>query len=234
MRLSGVLLKTLRLRKVLLGRDFYQGRQIYKDRITLGNRNFDWTFCPNDLDDNSIILSVGAGTDISFDLELVTMFSCRVFIFDPSPDSIEWMSQQKLPDQIQFFKFGLASCDGYLSFMHPDDKRFNSLRITDNTKHQDTVLNLQVHRLETIIKKLDIKKVEILKIDIEGAEYDVVEDIISAPVEINQVLIEFHHRFEGHSVKDTKDAIMKLNAAGYKIFNISDLGEEISFIYNGQ
>ena len=66
--------------------------------------------------------------------------------------------------------------------------------------------------------------------DIEGAEYDVINDIVTAPVPIMQVLIEFHHRFKNIGVKETRKAIAGLNDAGYRIFNVSSSGEEISFI----
>ena len=69
--------------------------------------------------------------------------------------------------------------------------------------------------------------------DIEGAEYEVIDDIVHSPVPIYQVLIEFHHRFEGIGIGRTKEAITKLNGTGYKIFNVSATGEEISFIKTG-
>ena len=49
--------------------------------------------------------------------------------------------------------------------------------------------------LSTILEKLGHNRIDILKMDIEGAEYEVIEDIISSTVPIQQVLIEFHHRF---------------------------------------
>jgi len=44
------------------------------------------------------------------------------------------------------------------------------------------------------------------------------------------VLIEFHHRFAHIGIKRTRQAISKLNRAGYKIFHVSASGEEFSFI----
>jgi hypothetical protein len=66
--------------------------------------------------------------------------------------------------------------------------------------------------------------------DIEGAEYEVIEDILSSHVPISQVLIEFHHRFSDIGIGKTRSAVSRLNEAGYRIFNVSASGEEISFI----
>ena len=49
-------------------------------------------------------------------------------------------------------------------------------------------------------------------------------------VDINQILIEFHHRFPSVSLNKTKEAIKKLNNKGYKIAAISDQYEEYTFI----
>ncbi len=66
--------------------------------------------------------------------------------------------------------------------------------------------------------------------DIEGAEYDVLGNILDSPVTINQILIEFHDRlFEDGKIK-TISAIKRLSSHGYKIFGVSDSFEEVSFI----
>jgi hypothetical protein len=89
---------------------------------------------------------------------------------------------------------------------------------------------LPVHRLPTILAKLGHEKIDLMKMDIEGAEYEVIEDIIQSPVPILQLLIEFHHRFPYLGVRKSKEAISRLNQAGFKIFHVSPSGEEISFI----
>ena len=50
-------------------------------------------------------------------------------------------------------------------------------------------------------------------------------------LEVKQILIEFHHHFNNISVKSTKNAVARLNNAGYQIFNISMNGHELSFIH---
>ena len=68
------------------------------------------------------------------------------------------------------------------------------------------------------------------KIDIEGSEYSVIDDILKSNIDINQILIEFHDRFDGISKNETNYAIKKLNKHGYKIFKISDSNQEYSFV----
>jgi hypothetical protein len=73
-------------------------------------------------------------------------------------------------------------------------------------------------------------KIDILKMDIEGAEYEVIKNIVSSRIEISQLLIEFHHRLIINGINKSKQSIQELNNADYKIFHVSDSGEEFSFI----
>ncbi len=80
------------------------------------------------------------------------------------------------------------------------------------------------------MRELNHTKIDILKMDIEGSEYDVLNDILNANVEIKQILVEFHHRFEKIGLQKTRDAIKALNQKGYQIAAISDSREEYTFI----
>jgi hypothetical protein len=79
---------------------------------------------------------------------------------------------------------------------------------------------------------LEHQQIDILKMDIEGAEYEVIDDLVNLhTVTVRQILVEFHHwLYPMVSIKETITAIHKLEKAGYKLFNISEKGIEFSFI----
>lgn len=228
-----LLRKFLRIRKVLIGKDFYQSRQLNCSRMTFGNQFAEWTFCPDYLDERSLIYSFGVGEDISFDLELMKHFKLHIHAFDPSPRSIAWLEEQALPENFHFYPFGLAARDETVMFSIPDEPGIHSLKLTRSLKDQENMektIELPVHRLSTILQKLQHERIDVLKMDIEGAEYEVIEDILNSSLSIKQLLIEFHHRFDHIGTGRTRQAISRLNKAGYRIFHVSASGEEISFI----
>ena len=231
--MNRIIKKALRGRKVLVGRDFYQGRQVKCSHLTFGNRFADWTFCPDSLHEHSVAYSFGVGEDISFDLELMEHFRLQIFAFDPSPRSIAWVQQQDLKEGFHFYPYGLAGSDGNLSFSEPEGPGIHSLKLSRSLTEQEagrSTMELPVHRLPTIMQKLGHERIDMVKMDIEGAEYEVIEDIIGSAVPITQLLIEFHHRFEHIGVGKTRKAISSLNEAGFRIFHVSASGEEMSFI----
>jgi FkbM family methyltransferase len=220
-------------RKVLLGRDFYQRRQIQRKRMKFGNRFAEWTFCPDALNQDSVIYSFGVGSDISWDLQLMERFNLHIHAFDPSPGSVAWIKEQDLPDEFHFYPHGLAASDGKNSFSEPSEPGIHSLFATNSEVQTSKGLKqhvLPVHRLGSIMKNLGHSKIDILKMDIEGAEYEVIDDIIALHEPVSQVLVEFHHRFPHIGTKRTRQAISKLNRAGYRIFHVSASGEEFSFM----
>ena len=66
--------------------------------------------------------------------------------------------------------------------------------------------------------------------DIEGAEYEVLEGLLDSPILPTQLLVEFHHRFVKDGLNRTYELIGKLRNAGYRIFAISEIGREVSFL----
>jgi hypothetical protein len=42
-----------------------------------------------------------------------------------------------------------------------------------------------------------------MKMDIEGAEYEVLDGLLSSPIKPTQLLVEFHHRFPGIGLEKT-------------------------------
>ncbi len=66
--------------------------------------------------------------------------------------------------------------------------------------------------------------------DIEGGEYDVIDDLLESGVPVRQLLVEFHHHFPSVGLRKTLQAVRRLEAAGFRIFHISQRGLEFSFL----
>ena len=86
-----------------------------------------------------------------------------------------------------------------------------------------------VMRVGSIMRMLGHDRIDVLKMDIEGAEYDVLADILSANLHIGQILVEFHHRFTSGGLKRTRDVTAVLRGRGYRLVWVSLKGIEYSF-----
>jgi FkbM family methyltransferase len=225
---SRALARGKRLIKFLAGSDVWSTPEVNVASVRLGSTYGGWTICTEaGLGPDSVIYSVGVGEDISFDLGLIQKFGCTVLAFDPTPRSIDWLKTQDLPQQFQFFPWGLGETDGLASFAAPTNARHVSY---SSAALKGRTVQCEVYRLSTLMRKVGHEKIDLLKMDIEGSEYVVIEDILTDNVRPRQLLTEFHHGMYGIARAKTAIALQRLNTMGYRIFSISPNGREYSFV----
>lgn len=221
--------KLYRLKNFLNGNEWYYKYDIKVNKTALGNSGYEWVICPDNINSKSLFYSFGAGTNISFDTELAEKFGLKINLFDPTPKSIQYVKVQKLNPDYSFEEIGIADFSGNAKFYLPLNPDFVSATLEKQSDSQKFV-EVRVERLSEIMERNKHKYLDLLKMDIEGAEYDVIDDILKSGIEIHQLLVEFHHRFPSLGIKKTRNAIEKLRNAGFALFHVSNTGEELSFI----
>lgn len=209
------------------GRDLMQGVQIRLPVERHGSDYGGWNIVAGSLNADSIVYAFGVGTDISFDLSLIDRYKLTVHAYDPTPRSMAWVEQQSVPPGFVFHPVGVANFDGEASFDAPADESHVSFTMKSGAAGQ---VSAPVRKLTTLMAELGHDHIDLVKMDIEGAEYDVIDDMLDQSLDIRQFLVEFHHRMSGKHLERTRHAIARLNAAGYKVFAVAATGEEFSFI----
>ena len=92
------------------------------------------------------------------------------------------------------------------------------------------MIEVPVNTLETWMQTNGHTHLNILKIDIEGSEYDVLEDWIRRDFfPFDQLLVEWHFRFL--PTMDRHDAVLKgLKQRGWNLVHSQNNGQETTFI----
>lgn len=193
-----------------------------------------WWFTPEGLNSNSIVYSLGVGDEVDFDLSIIDKYGAEVFAFDPTPSSIDMLDSSKLPQRFHFHPWAVTAADGSLNF-YPRLKKDGTksdvmFTMIPEKETKDDVIEVPAYSLSSIMTRLGHDRIDVLKMDIEGAEYEVLEGLLESPVLPTQLLVEFHHRFVTDGIERTYDIINRLREAGYRIFAISEIGREVSFL----
>ena len=162
---------------------------------------------------NWIYYLVGVGTDISFDLALTKRVGCEAYLFDPTPKAIEFMRGYKTQKQLHFFPYGVWHKDIALDFFAPIEAGWVSHSVV-NLQNTPTSFQAECKRISTLAKQLKHKHVDFLKLDISGAEYAVLEDLLATKNLPEVLLIEFDQPV---FVYKTYKMILRLVAAGYDL-----------------
>jgi FkbM family methyltransferase len=197
---------------------YYLVTKAHAGLITLGQA-CPWTVDANSLGRNSHVLSAGAGNDISFEKALIVSCGCKIVLLDPSPTGLATVQKENLPpESLKFMPIGLAGLDGVVDFEQPRDPNEGSFVGGGNS-------NLSSHQFRcqtpsTLMLELGWSQIDLLKIDIEGLEYEVIQHILKNQVKVRQICVEFHHGggFR-HKRKDTIGAVLALRRAGYDLIH---------------
>lgn len=222
--------KLKRYIKAVLGKELLVKPDVIRPKVRFGLDYGGWDLVVENIDVDSIVYSFGIGEDASFDTALIERFKLTVHAFDPTPKSIEWVKRQGFSDRFVMHEYGLAAFDGNVSFHPPDNPDHVSHTLLDRPSTAEKAISVPVKKLGTVMKELGHDRIDVLKMDIEGAEYDVIEDITTTGIRPGQILIEFHHRFPGVGIRKTKDTIARIKSMGYRVFSVADSNEEFCFI----
>lgn len=216
--------------RVVLNKELFVKADISCAKERLGSDYGGWDIVVTNIDASSIVYSFGVGEDASFDIALIDKYNPTIHAFDPTPKSIEWVNRQGFPDRFVFHDYGIAAFDGNVAFNPPANPDHVSHTLLGRPLTKKNAISVSVMRLSTIMKALGHKQIDVLKMDVEGAEYDVINDICKSDIRPWQILVEFHHRFPDVGIKRTKEAIARLRSMGYQLFSVSSTNEEFSFI----
>lgn len=201
----------------------------------LGTEYGGWPLLRKETSRGALIYSFGIGEDISFDLAAIAKYGCRVRGFDPTPKSMTWLQAQSLPADFTFHPVGIGNHDGEANFFAPVEEGHVSFSASPNpTATQGEPILAKVMRLQSIVASNGGEPPVILKMDIEGFEYDVIFDILDGLIRPQQFLVEFHHGMYGIPSARTIEAVQLLRGAGYKLFYVSSGGHEYAFVHGDE
>lgn len=195
------------------------------DLADLGDsrQSCNWTIRTSRLNSESVVYSAGVGRDISFEHELANRFGMKIILLDPSPTGLDTM---KMPEhqrkEFEFLPVALAGHEGELILSPPGNPEEGSwVSETSQTGGVSTSPDMVTVKCETVLslmKKLGHAHVDLLKIDIEGAEYGVLEAILASGARIRQIAVEFHNGvLPGIPRNLTIRTLIKLYRHGYRI-----------------
>jgi len=222
--------KTKRFLKQLAGQDVWSKVQVNDNQLRFG----DWVICPDQIDAQSIVYSLGVGEDIDLDKQLIEQFGVLIHAFDPTPNSIEWLKAKDISANFDFHPYGISILDGELKLYPRVNRRGRKSKVMytliDSGGTDEDSISINVKQLPTVMAELGHSSIDLLKMDIEGAEFDVLDQVIDSNIEIGQILVEFHHRFAGIGKARMVQMLKRMDSAGYKIFFIDDRGWNYSFI----
>ena len=197
---------------------------------------------------NGAIISAGVGEDISFDIELINICKKPILLIDPTPCAVDHVSDvianlgknkrveystnghqgceayelSNISDSdIKFFAKALWTTPTILRFFAPKVREHVSHSISNfqNNYRSDTAyINVETITLNDLIKDNRIDSIDLLKLDIEGAEIEVLNKMLDDEIYPRQICVEFDELGSANKerIKKCFELIDRLVAVDYK------------------
>jgi FkbM family methyltransferase len=189
--------------------------------VRLGSDYGGWKLEPSADLQHATIISCGLGEDASFDVEFAQRFAARVILVDPTPRAVEHYRQMAqrfgCRAERRYVKGGrqqidcyeLRGLDAHRLTLEPSAiwNRTERLRFFCPAKASDvshSIVNIQhgysvstpyieveAVTLDRLLSKYGLHDVPLIKLDVEGAEIEVIQSILGLGLRPRQLLIEF-------------------------------------------
>lgn len=198
-------------------------------RIRLGGEA-GWNIPAAQLNRDSTCYCVGCGEDITFDLEVIERFGCTIHAFDPTPRAVAHVRKHAshLPNY-RLEEVAIWETDTIVKFYVPSDQRGVSHSIT-NLEGTDEYIEVPARRLKRLLEERGHARLDLMKMDIEGAEHAVIWTIVEDGIPIDTLCVEFDGLDcpDAGRIATVQNSIKSLRGAGFEHFWIE--GSNFTFV----
>ena len=157
------------------------------------------------ISNNSIILDIGANVGDVSDV-LIKTYDPKIYCYEPNISCYKHMvSRFKNNPKIKIFNFAVSNFTGKtFLYFHKKAKNISEFNQRSSLKKEKDGLDIN-KKIE--VNCVDIKnildqhnKIDLIKIDIEGSEYEIMPEIIKNKDKIKMVLCETHGNPDGKKI----------------------------------
>lgn len=211
-----------------IGRDvkkYSRLRQARREGLVFVEPNF--VYRP-DLSPDSVVIDAGCSYQADFSICLMQRHGVRAIGVDPTrkhQDALRRIEGQH-PGRFSHVPWAIAATDGRLTFHESRVNESGSL-FDDHVnviRDETTSYEVEAVTLGTLLARLGLETVDILKLDLEGAEYDLFERVTARELwPFQQLFVEFHHHAVGHAGEaDTWRLVRRVADFGFRTFSVDD------------
>jgi len=124
-----------------------------------------------------VIFDIGGNIGIT-SIYLASIFpDAKIYTFEPLPDNFEILIKniQKY-DNIEAFNIGLGSKNGnFKVYLSDDSENYGGVSFFPHPigNKSDAYVSCEVKNINEMMEKINIESIDLIKIDTEGAEYDI-------------------------------------------------------------
>jgi FkbM family methyltransferase len=141
-----------------------------------------------DLNENSIVFDLG-GYKGEWSENIYNRYNCNIYIFEPVKEFYAYIVNRfKDNNKIKVYNFGLSDFDGIAEIGLNEDSSSHILN------QNDKIEIIKLVSINKFINENNVNSVDLIKINIESAEYDLLESLINEKniTVFRDIQVQFH------------------------------------------
>jgi FkbM family methyltransferase len=198
------LIKFLKYRYPLLLNIYYQFRFVFRalylkepraHLLWIIKRGDKKAYKNFDLNTESIFFDVG-GFKGDYTEKILKQYNCKSFVFEPHKEYFEEIKRRYSKNEnVRVFNYGLGAATEELFLIDSND----GSKVTS----KKTEIKIVIKDVVEVIQELGIKKIDLLKLNIEGSEYDLLDRLINSQEIkiIDKLKIQFHENIPNYIIR---------------------------------
>ena len=184
----------------------------------------DHSFISNWLDADSTIIDLGLNHG-GFSQELFSLCGCKILGVEANPALFNKISTISA---FKAFNLAISDTEAGIDIFANKSTDFSIMFKDEDSSEKITVPSIT---LEKFLEQNDIEYVELLKIDIEGAEFPLFDSTTDKTLKnVEQITIEFHDFLDQSLTKDVRRIISRMESIGFYRKNFSLNNGDVLFI----
>ncbi|MBK5214578.1 MAG: FkbM family methyltransferase [Flavobacteriaceae bacterium] len=183
------------------------------------------------INEGDIVFDIGANVGV-FSLYASQIKRTQVYAFEPHPKNFKILlnnvSQNKITN-IECFEFALGIDNEERTLVEGHNAGGHKFSYKNASEVSKSASKVKCVTFASIQEKLNIAKIDFLKLDCEGAEGEIIKSLGKEGLKlINKMAIEFH---DDNSILNHEEILEELNNSGFKTYIKWDGKSYYGYIY---
>lgn len=174
------------------------------------------------------VIDVGCGSVAEFSTNMIERYDAKCIAVDPTLKHRPVLSDlaKKYGDRFIHVPFAVCASNGTLTFFQSNVNESGSIMTDHANVVRDEGTSYEVRGITPIslLDYLELDSVDILKLDIEGAEYELLENLEKNELlPFEQIFVEFHHHaVQRYTEIDTQNIVDNICRFGFENYSLDN------------
>lgn len=166
-----------------------------------------------DLNASSLVFDLG-GYEGQWSSDIFSKYQCNILVFEPfRPFALNIRNRFYKNEKIRVFDFGLGKADEKINLYSNKDA-------SSSFKQEGDVHEIEIKNATNFIRENHITQIDLMKVNIEGGEYDLLEELISSGliIAVKNIQVQFHDFVPDalYRMKKIHSALLKTHSLSYQ------------------